>query len=79
LVVGASGVSKVGGGIIGAVVGFVVLAYFYFSRDVWGDLSQLASHWQGLLILTFVFLLFLPFGLGITGVVESSVAGKVKT
>ena len=78
LVVGLSGANKVRGGIIGSVIGLLVL--LYLSRDSWTGGTKLSStQWQELFGISVLLLLFMPIGLGLTGIVVSIIVGKSKS
>jgi hypothetical protein len=77
LVVSLSGASKVRGGMIGVAVG--LLPFVYFLSDSWAGLTQLSwPQSRELLTASVFFLLFFPVGLGLTGMVVSIIAGKLK-
>lgn len=77
LVVGLSGVSKVRAIIIGAAIGLVIL--LYFMREPLVGLTELPwPQWKEFLKIFVALLLFLPIGLGLTGMFVSMIAGKSK-
>ena len=77
MVVGLSGANKVRAGTIGGGVGLVL--FLLFSANLSSGLTNLSwREWQALLGVSFIFLLFLPIGLGLTGIAASIVVGKFR-
>ena len=75
--VGSSGGNKIAGGVIGVIVGLIPLVYFLSGSAV--GLTKLSvPEWLQLLTVLVLFLLILPVGLGVTGMVVSMIASKLK-
>jgi hypothetical protein len=77
LVVGLSGVNKTPGGVIGIIVGLMPLVYLLSGSAV-GLTKWSGQEWLQLSPVLVFFLLILPVGLGLTGMVVSMIVSKLK-